>query len=81
MVTALIFYLSFKLIIKDDRVIWMKNKIDIGNIRKVNVKQSFLGRLLDYGTVRITDLNGHEKMIKNIQSPLSFQKIMGKHIS
>ena len=80
LILALIFYLSFSLIVTDDRIIFKKYNIDLSNVRRIRVKQSILGKILDYGTVNIIDPNGIEKKFKNIRSPLSFQKIVEEHI-
>lgn len=49
-------------------------EISINKIEEVDLKQSILGRILDYGSVSISGTGSGNILLKSIDSPLTFQK-------
>ena len=49
-------------------------EIGINKIEEVDLKQSILGRILDYGSISISGTGSGNILLKNIDSPLTFQK-------
>ena len=50
--------------------------IRIDRMEEVNLDQSFLGRILDYGDVRISGVGTGHIRLKMIDSPIEFQKTL-----
>jgi uncharacterized membrane protein YdbT with pleckstrin-like domain len=48
-------------------------EMSIDKVASVNVDQSILGRILNYGDVRLTSMGEAEETIKTIASPLAFR--------
>jgi uncharacterized membrane protein YdbT with pleckstrin-like domain len=48
-------------------------EMSIDKVASVNVDQSILGRILNYGDVRLTSMGESEETIKTIASPLAFR--------
>jgi len=49
-------------------------EMKIKSIESIIIEQGFLGRLLNYGNIRIIGIGGTEQLIKNISKPIEFQK-------
>ena len=49
-------------------------EIGINKIEEVDLKQSVLGRILDYGSISISGTGSGNILLKKIDSPLTFQK-------
>ncbi|MDC0531540.1 PH domain-containing protein [Alphaproteobacteria bacterium] len=49
-------------------------EISINKIEEVDLKQSILGRILDYGSISISGTGSGNILLKSIDSPLTFQK-------
>jgi uncharacterized membrane protein YdbT with pleckstrin-like domain len=48
-------------------------EMSIDKVASVNVEQSILGRILNYGDVRLTSMGEAEETIRTIASPLAFR--------
>lgn len=56
---------------------WIKRdteEINISKIEEVDLKQSILGRILDYGSIEISGTGSGQIILKSIDEPLIFQK-------
>jgi uncharacterized membrane protein YdbT with pleckstrin-like domain len=51
-------------------------EMSIDKVASVNVEQSILGRILNYGDVRLTSMGEAEETIKTIASPLAFRSFI-----
>jgi uncharacterized membrane protein YdbT with pleckstrin-like domain len=73
--------ISFKVIISDDRIsiiqgLLSKSVIDIpkSKIECININQSLLGRLLDYGDISIIGSGGTKEELTDIAHPFKLKK-------
>jgi len=56
---------------------WLQRRtleMNLGKVESVNVDQSVLRRLLDYGSITITGAGGTRELFHNIERPLEFRK-------
>lgn len=54
--------------------VWRKTyEIDRSKVESVNVDQSILGRILDYGTITVTGTGSSSAPVRDIDSPLEFR--------
>jgi uncharacterized membrane protein YdbT with pleckstrin-like domain len=51
-------------------------EMSIDKVASVNVEQSILGRILNYGDVRLTSMGESEETIRTIASPLAFRSFI-----
>jgi uncharacterized membrane protein YdbT with pleckstrin-like domain len=51
-------------------------EMSIDKVASVNVDQSILGRILNYGDVKLTSMGEAEETIKTIASPLAFRSFI-----
>lgn len=49
-------------------------EMNLSKIESVNVDQGILGRILDYGTIRIFGTGGTKESFPNIKQPIKFRK-------
>ncbi|MCX7144084.1 MAG: PH domain-containing protein [Proteobacteria bacterium] len=49
-------------------------ELNLSKLESVNVEQSILGRILDYGTITVIGTGGTKEPFSNIISPLEFRK-------
>ena len=66
--------------VTDRRVIYKRGlvwrstmEMNMDKVSSVDVRQSILGRLLNYGTVEVYAIGGTSEEIKNVASPLDFR--------
>jgi uncharacterized membrane protein YdbT with pleckstrin-like domain len=48
--------------------------MNLSKIESVNVDQSFMGRILGYGSMTIIGTGGTREAFRNIRKPLEFRK-------
>ena len=63
-----------RVIIKTGLISRKTFEMNLSKIESVNVDQSFMGRILGYGTIRIVGSGGTKEEFPNIQKPLEFRK-------
>jgi uncharacterized membrane protein YdbT with pleckstrin-like domain len=51
-------------------------EMSIDKVASVNVEQSILGRILNYGDVKLASVGDSEEIIKTIASPLAFRNFI-----
>ena len=78
---AYMYYISIELAITNKRVIAKTgfisrdtSELPLNKVEGVNVKQSLLGRMLNYGTVIVSGTGSTPVSIKNIKDPLEFRR-------
>lgn len=81
LISALIMYYTSEYALTDKRVLmktgWIqRNSLEIflRKLEAINVNQSILGRLLNYGTIIIIGTGGTEDFYVNVPDPLGFRR-------
>jgi len=74
-------YITAEFVITNKRVMMKEgfftrhsNELRLATVSNMNVNQSLLGQLLDYGTVIISPFGGREDIFTEIAHPFEFQK-------
>jgi len=65
---------DIRVVIKMGLVARYTSETLLRNIASIKINQTFLGRLLNYGTVIVCDTGAHVSLFKNIENPIEFQK-------
>ena len=65
---------NIRFIQKTGWIVRHTEEIRIDRMEKVNLNQSLLGRILDYGYIKISGVGTGEIKLKMIDSPIDFQK-------
>ena len=65
---------NIRFIQKTGWIVRHTEEIRIDRMEKVNLNQSLLGRILDYGDIKISGVGTGEIKLKMIDSPIDFQK-------
>ncbi len=69
------FAITTKRIIIKERLIARRTlEMNLNKIETVNVDQSILGRILDYGSITVIGTGGTREVFNNIASPMLFRK-------
>jgi uncharacterized membrane protein YdbT with pleckstrin-like domain len=63
-----------RLIIKTGILSRKTLELNLSKIESVNVNQSFLGRILDYGSIGVIGTGGTKEYFVSIKNPLEFRK-------
>ncbi len=63
-----------RVIIKTGLIAYASQELQLKTIEEVNVKQSWLGRIFDYGTIQIRGIGIDTIVLKWIVAPLEFRK-------
>lgn len=63
-----------RIIIKTGFIARSTFEMNLSKIESVNVDQSVMGRLLNYGSITIIGTGGTRETFRNISKPLSFRK-------
>lgn len=80
-IAPLIYFLTSEFAITNKRIIIKVGLIsrrtlemNLGKVESINVDQSILGRLIDYGTINIIGTGGTKEPFADISAPLEFRK-------
>lgn len=80
---ALIYYFSTELAVTDRRVIakfgFIKRdtyELNVNRVTSLNVDQSVLGRIFDFGDVTVVGMGGSIAPIRAIDDPLQFRRVV-----
>jgi uncharacterized membrane protein YdbT with pleckstrin-like domain len=63
-----------RVIIKEGLIARRTLEMNLSKIETVNVDQSILGRILDYGSITVIGTGGTREVFNNIASPMQFRK-------
>ncbi len=63
-----------RIIIKTGLIQRKTVELNIHHVESVNVEQSVMGRILDYGTVTIIGSGGTREVFSHIESPMEFRR-------
>ena len=63
-----------RIIIKEGLIARRTLEMNLSKIETVNVDQSILGRILDYGSITVIGTGGTREVFNNIASPMLFRK-------
>jgi uncharacterized membrane protein YdbT with pleckstrin-like domain len=63
-----------RIIIKRGLIAYRTHELELKTIEEVNVMQSWLGRIFDYGTLRIKAIGIDALIIKGIAEPIEFRR-------
>jgi uncharacterized membrane protein YdbT with pleckstrin-like domain len=63
-----------RIIIKVGLVARRTLEMNLSKIETVNVDQSIMGRILDYGSITVIGTGGTQEVFHNIASPMQFRK-------
>lgn len=87
-ITTFIVFITSEFAITNKRVliktgIIRRNSIEtmLGKVEGIQVDQGIIGRMLDYGTIKVTGTGGTGSPFKNIDAPLEFRKRVQAQIS
>jgi uncharacterized membrane protein YdbT with pleckstrin-like domain len=76
------FVITNKRVVVKIGLIWRRTlEMNLSRVETVNVDQSVLGRLLDYGTITIIGTGGTRESFRLISKPLEFRKMFQEAIS
>ena len=64
---------SRRVIVKFGFIRRVTSELNHSSVESLNVNQSILGRLLDYGTIVVNGTGGHSTPVPSISSPLKFR--------
>ncbi|HHX96580.1 MAG TPA: PH domain-containing protein [Clostridia bacterium] len=85
---ALFYYLTAELILTNQRVLLifrffnrLSAELFFSEIKEVKVEQEAMGRILDFGTIRIIQNVGKEKVWAEFKKPAEFSKYLQKQLS
>jgi len=80
-IRILITYYGTELVLTDSRLIYKRgfisrytSEMNYKKIESIHVAQSILGRLLNYGTIRISGVGSDDILIRGIAAPIAFRK-------
>ena len=63
-----------RIIIKEGLIARRTLEMNLSKIETVNVDQSIMGRILDYGSITVIGTGGTREVFNNIASPMLFRK-------
>jgi hypothetical protein len=72
-IVAIVFLVLSRMVTADALVLICLSLAAIAGLAAVDVDQSILGRVLNYGNVIVRGVGEHEQRIKTIASPLAFR--------
>ncbi len=76
------FVITNKRVVVKIGLIWRRTlEMNLSRVETVNVDQSILGRLLDYGTITIIGTGGTRESFRSISKPLEFRRFFHEAVS
>ena len=76
------FVITNKRVVVKIGLVWRRTlEMNLSRVETVNVDQSILGRLLDYGTITIIGTGGTRESFRRISKPLEFRRVFQEAVS